>query len=132
MKGVINAYMASPYGSAMADCTAVPDSTAFGYDWAWAMVWQVEGFSRYRDCAIKMSEQAMAYFCPGGGAGNAACYSDGNNYREFLNHAAVVFDWAYSGLSSGDKTLYIDNLTHTQTYSAVSWQINNQLICWRQ
>src|SRR5260370_9498882 len=60
MKSYINAYMAAPYGSASADCTAVSDSFVADMDIAWAMVYQFEGLPRYGACAIKMREQVIA------------------------------------------------------------------------
>jgi hypothetical protein len=122
MKSKINVYMASPYGTAGADCTSVPDGFAYDLDIAWAMVWQVEGIARYGDCAIKMSKQAQVYFCPGGGFGNPGCYSSSNSYRSFVIHPVIIFDWVYSRLSSGDKTTFVSNLTSAFAYQQAHFQ----------
>jgi hypothetical protein len=120
MKAFINQFMAAPYGSAGADCTSVPDAWAYDFDYAWALVYQVEGIARYGACAIKMGKQSMVFFCPGGGYGNTACYSQLNSYRAYIIHPVIIFDWTYPLLSAGDKTTFVNNLISAFNYQKSS------------
>ena len=121
MKNVINAYMAAPYGTAASDCTGVDNETAYDFDIAWALVYKVEGIARYGTCAVKMGEQAMVFFCPGGGYGSVgACYN-GNAYRSYVIHAVLVFDWTYPLLTSTDKATFVNNLTGAFAYEKANY-----------